>query len=293
MQYNQPAAQLSLPARVSVVVLIAGLAGAYVILSGSVTRKVEQVLGREWAGSHAALATLVRDGLAGELNRGSELGEAFESGGYREAVQLAGEYAGIALLAPDLTVASWSCAGAVPEISNLSGYLAVDMPSGNRRALAEFMRDSQLQGYQLQSPAGDRLPFNVVSATLPANGWNVLVFQDRQGAGAVAGEVRLSQTLAFLSLALLLVLLLLGFYISLAQALSTAVRSAAALEDAGRRFEERAGVMRGPLSAIQGLADMLVITEDPDERNNYLTEIKDEIRKLAAELQAYQGIFGR
>ncbi len=38
---------------------------------------------------------------------------------------------------------------------------------------------------------------------------------------------------------------------------------------------------------------MLVLTEDPDERSNYLNEIKDEIRKLAADLQAFQGMFGR
>jgi len=293
MRQNQTAGQLTIPVRISIVVLLAGLCVVYFILSGSVTRRAETVLAREWAASHAALAAMVRNNLAASVNRGQELGQAFEQGGYREAMQQAGPYSGLALVAPDQSIAMWSRTGAGPNLADLAGYEAIDVTSGSRAGLAEFLAGSRFDPYQLVSPAGDRLPYNIVSADVGASGWTVMLFQDRQAAGGIVGEIRTSQTLAFLALGLLLLLLLLAFYISLASALSTAVRSAAALEQAARRFEERAGELRGPLSAIQGLADMLVLTEDPDERNNYLNEIKDEIRKLAADLQAYQGMFGR
>jgi len=293
MPQNQTLAQLSIPARVSFVVLLAGLTAAYFILSASVTRKAEDVLARDWAVSGAVLATIVRDGLAASLNNGQEIGRAFDQGAYREAMQHAGAYSGLALLAPDHSIASWSAVGTVPDMTDLASFSAVDATSGSRGALGEFLAGDHLTPYRLVSAAGDELPFNLVSANVGANGWTVMLFEDRQAASELAGQVRLSQTLSFMSLALLLLLLLLGFYVSLASALSTAVRSAAGLEEAGRRFEERAGAMRAPLTRIQGLADMLVLTEDPDERNNYLAEIKDETRKLSAELQVYQGIFGR
>ena len=92
--------------------------------------------------------------------------------------------------------------------------------------------------------------------------------------------------ISFLSLAFLLVLLILSFYLSLATGLSSAIRSAMALEEASVRFQESIGEMKRPLHNIQGLADMLSITEDPDERNSYLKEIKGEVATIIEDLKS-------
>jgi hypothetical protein len=152
-----------------------------------------------------------------------------------------------------------------------------DPLSGGSVSLREYLSSYHPPCGELYSAAGLDLGQTIAASRLAAGGLTVAVQQSTRQIDEALRTVRLYLLLSFMALALLLLLAVLWVYIVVANTFSAAVHAAGALRTATGAFQESLGVLRGPLHNIQGLADMLSVTEN-EERD--LDDIKSEVRRI-------------
>jgi signal transduction histidine kinase len=191
----------------------------------------------------------------------------------------------IAVVANDGSLIARSTDFPLSGTGDLTAYKVLKSPDWLEFQFPEILAGEISCGGELLLPTGARPGILIATDYSPADSWQVVVLSRTDGIEDALHVTKLYLLISFLSLALLLVVLILLFYLSLAAGLSSAINSAVALEEATVRFQESVGEFRRPLHNIQGLADMLEITEDPEERTGYLREIKGEVGRIIKGLE--------
>lgn len=273
------------PARWALFVLIFGLLITYPILDYVVISHVRYNLTQRQYNSQMIAASAMRSIVALSILNGESPATAFNSAivstslGQTSAVSAA-------LVAPDGTITAFHDGFELAGAENLSNFKVVDWPTGFELGFKEFVTGTSRKGRFIR-PQGGNTGHLICAASLPGLDWHVITIQRYAGIENSTSTTRLYLLVAFLVLAVFLVLLILSFYFTLAAGLASAINSARALDVASVRFQEKAGELRRPLHNIQGLADMLSITEDPDERERYLNEIKSEVKLVIEDLEKF------
>ena len=273
----------STPTSWALLVLVFGFIITYPVFDYVLLSHVKnQMLERQY-NSQLIAASALRALIAKGLEHGATPIEAFNAADQAIGLgQLTG--VGTALIAPDGTVAAFNAGFQLAGVDSLSTFKVRVWPSGVEIGFMEFATGPPSRG-KLMRPTGADTGAMISASTLATSGWHIIATQGTDSIVPQLATTRLYLLVTFLVLAVFLVLLILSFYFTLAAGLTSAINSARVLEDASVRFQEQAGALRRPLHNIQGLADMLLITEDPDERANYIKEIKGEVKLVIEDLE--------
>jgi len=274
------------PARWGLLALTGGLIIVCAVLVSALSAQQEQSLVQAALALQAQAAHAIRSSIEATGYSAGNVDAQLHDAAQLVTERAGGSPLGIAVVSSDGLIMASSVNFPLSGTNSLSSYKVLKAPDWRELQFPAALADSIGCTGELLLPTGARPGILFAADYSPASAWQVIVLQRRDGINRQLSIARMYLLISFLSLALLLTLLIVAFYLSLAAGLSSAIRSAVALEEATIRFQENLGEFRRPLHNIQGLADMLSITEDPDERNGYLKEIKGEVGMIISRLES-------
>lgn len=277
-----PRARMGVVVRGGLYLLAAGVVVVYLLLGQALSKRAYQTSISQQLSAQQTLACMVAGRLDDEQRHGQDAVAAFNELAELTTLQFGPGFGGFTLMDPSGEIITQLGASEYQPPASLEGLMVRDPHSPASLTLSNYARLKQPAAGLLYTAAGAFQHQSVAVSRIAANDWSLLVHRDTLESEELAAVLRIYVLVAFLVLAVLLLLFILGWYYALAGVFNRAVQSAEAINTASRAFQESLGVMRGPLHNIQGLTDMLCMAPDADERQLYADEIKAEVGKLIA-----------
>ncbi|MCH7471994.1 hypothetical protein IIA79_03475 [bacterium] len=258
---------------------------AYFLLNLFVLNYVRASLVEKQITGQKALALTIRDVLSEAYSRGEDIDSLLNKLALTYSPEVSGGSVSVSVLASDGRQIAGTPGSPLSFREAVDAFSIRDPVSGASVSFSQSLQMDQPASGLVYGVGGKPSQMTVASAKMNANGWLVLVFEGTKQIEESMRVTKLYLLVSFLSLSMVLMVLILASYLSLARTFSSSVQVVAAMEEAAQSFQENIGVMHRPLTNIQGLADMLSITEDSFEREGYLGEIKKEVKELIKMIQ--------